>query len=227
MAGITTNLTTTARQELLSGGHCFNATITATGSASSGSTSYTSLSSLAGVAVGMAVTGTNVGAGTVVAAITSATAFTASVVSSGAISAGTLTFTGDVFKMALITGTPTGTYGLTSVNYTDITGNSDEASGAGYTATGFALTNVTAVGSSGVGYITFNNPSWTSATFTTSGCMLYNTSIRNGGTSGTNTAGGGRALAVFSFGGVQTVSSGTLTLLMPTAATTTALLRLS
>jgi hypothetical protein len=229
MAGITTSLTTSARQEFLSGGHCFNATITATGSAASGSSSYTSVSSLAGVAVGMTVTGTNVGAGSVVAAITSATAFTASAVTSGTISGGTLTFTGDVFKMALITGTPTGTYGLTTTNYADVTVNSDETTGTGYTAGGVTLTNVSAVGSSGVGYITFgSNPSWTSATFNASGSILFNSSIRNGGPSGSNnTTGSGRALAVFSFGAVQTVSSGSFTILLPTASTTTAILRLA
>ena len=227
MAGITTAMTTSARQELLSAGHCFNATVTATATASSGSTSFTSVSSLAGVAVGMAVSGTNVPAGTVVAAITSGSAFTASQATTGAISAGTLTFTGDTFKMALITGTPTGTYGVNTVNYQDVVGNSDEASGTGYTAGGVTLTNVSAIGASGVGYITFgSNPSWTSATFTASGAILYNASIRNGGASGASTSGAGRALAVFSFGGVQTASSSSFTILLPVSSSTTAILRL-
>jgi hypothetical protein len=117
---------------------------------------------------------------------------------------------------------------LATVNYTDVTGNSDESSGTGYTAGGFTLTNVTAIGASGVGYIGFGvNPSWTSATFTASGCMLYNTSVRNGGTSGTNTTGAGRALAVWSFGGVQTASSSSFTILLPTPGVSTGLLRLS
>lgn len=226
MAGITTAACTSVKSELLSAGHCFFATVAPTGSSSS-STSYTSVSSLAGVAVGMPFTGTSVGAGSVVAAITSSTAFTSSVASTGSISGGTLTFTGDVFKIALFKVGVAGTYGAATVNYTDMTGNSDETSGAGYSAGGVALTNVSPTTSGVVGYITFSpNPSWTSASFSTIGCMIYNTSVRNGGTSGTNTTGGGRSLAVFDFGGTQTVSSGTLTILMPSATSSTAIFRL-
>jgi len=224
---ITTAMTTSSKAEYMAAGHCINATITATGSSSS-STSYTSVSSLAGIAVGMSFTGTNVGANSVVAAITSASAFTSSVAASGAISGGTLTFVGDLLYVALIIPSPTGTYGAASVNYTDITGNSDEVTGTGYTATGQLLTNVSPVTSGTTGYVNFSpNPSWSGATFSTAGCMIYNSSIRNGGTSGTNLTGAGRALGVFSFGGTQTVTSGVLTLLMPSAAASTAILRLS
>lgn len=226
MAGTTTAMTTSSKAEYLQGAHCTNATVTPTGSSTS-STSYTSVSSMAGISVGMPFTGTNVGAGSVVAAITSASAFTSSVASTGTISGGTLTFTGDVYKMALLKTSVTGTYDATSTNYTNITGNSDEVSGTGYTATGTALTNVTATTSGTVGFINFSpNPSWTSSTFSTTACMIYNTSVRLGGTSGTNTTGGGRALGVWDFSGTVSVAAGTLTILMPTASSSLAIIRI-
>jgi hypothetical protein len=121
-----------------------------------------------------------------------------------------------------------GTYGVASVNYTDIVGNSDESSGTGYSAGGTSLTNVSPTTSGTTAYITFSpNPSWTSASFSAAGCMIYNSSARDGGTSGTNSTGGGRACSVHDFGGTQTVSSGTFTVLMPVAASSTAILRIA
>lgn len=227
MAGTTTSYCTSAKAEHYSVAHNFLAQTTATASSTS-STSYTSVSSLAGIAVGMSFSGTNVGAGSVVAAITSATAFTSSVASTGTITGGTLTFSGDAFKMALVKASPTGTYGAATVNYTDLTGNSDEVSGTGYTATGTALTNVSPVVSGTSAYVNFSpNPSWTSATFTTTGCLIYNTSVRLGGTSGTNTTGGGRCMSVYDFGGSQTVTSGTFSVLMPVASSSLAVIRMN
>src|SRR6185312_11839580 len=83
--------------------------------------------------------------------------------------------TGNTFKMALIKVGPAGTYGAASTNYSNITGNSDEVSGTGYSAGGTALTNVTPTTSGTTAYTTFSpNPSWTSATFSTTACMIYN-----------------------------------------------------
>ena len=225
---ITTAMCSTFKGEILAAGHCINATITATASSSS-STSYTSASSLAGIAVGMSFTGTNVGSGSVVAAITSATAFTSSVASTGSISGGTLTFTGDPLYVALIIPSPTGSYGAATTNYQDVVHNSDEVSGTGYTTAGLLLVNVSPVVSGTGGYVNFSpNPSWTGASFSTAGCIIYNSAIRNGGPSGSySTTGAGRACGVYSFGGTQTVTSGVLTLLMPTAALATAILAIS
>ncbi len=225
---ITTAFATSAKSELMSAGHCFQGAVTPTASAASASTSVTSVSSMSGVAVGMNVTGTGIAANTTVAAITGAAAMTLSLATTAIIAGAAVTLSGDVFKIALITAVPSGTYGAASVNYTDITGNSDEVSGTGYTATGVALTNVSPTTSGTTAYINFSpNPAWTTATFSTAGCMIYNSSVRVGGTSGTNTTGGGRNLGVFSFGGVQTVSAGTLTVLMPSASSSTAIYRIS
>lgn len=224
---ITTAYCTSAKSEHYAGAHCFQATVTPTGSSSS-SIHFTSVSSMAGVCVGMSVSGTNVAAGTVVSKIVSASAFDTNLAATGSISGGTLTIAGDTFNMALIIPSPAGTYGAASVNFTDITGNSDEVSGTGYTTGGMALTNVSPAISGTTAYINFSpNPSWTSATFSTSGCMIYNTSVRLGGTSGTNTTGAGRSIGVFDFGGTQTVTAGTLTVLFPSATSSTAVFRIA
>jgi hypothetical protein len=124
--------------------------------------------------------------------------------------------TGNAFKMALIKVSPTGTYGAASTNYSNITGNSDEVTGTGYSAGGTALTNVTPTTSGTTAYWTFSpNPSWTSATFSTTACMIYNTTNSN------------RAVSTHDFGGTQTVSAGTLTVVMPTADASNAILRIA
>ena len=228
MGSITTAFSTSAKSEFFSAAHCFQQTVSPTGTIASGSFSITSVSSMAGVCVGMSISGTGIPSNTVVAAITSASALVLSQAATANTSTLALTISGDVFNIALIIPSPTGTYGAASVNYTDITGNSDEVSGAGYTAGGIALTNVSPTTSGTTGYVTFNpNPSWSSASFSTAGCMIYNTSARLGGTSGTNTQGAGRCVGVFSFSGTQSVTSGTLTIVMPSATAASACLRLA
>jgi hypothetical protein len=128
--------------------------------------------------------------------------------------------TGNVFKVALGKVSPTGTYGAATVNYSDLTGNSDEvASGGGYTTGGFAWTaaqNITPTSSGTTAFTQWSvNPSWTSASFSTVGCIIYNSSASN------------KAVYVGSFGGTQTVTSGTLTLVLPTNDSTNALLRIA
>lgn len=128
------------------------------------------------------------------------------------------TTTGDVFKCALIKPACAGTYGAASTNYSDVTGNSDEASGDGYDAGGFAWTaaqNITPQTNSGKAYWQWDtNPSWAAASFSTIGCLIYNSSASN------------RAVYVGTFGGTQTVTAGTLTLVLPTNNSSSALLRL-
>jgi hypothetical protein len=126
--------------------------------------------------------------------------------------------TGHDFKVALLQATLTGTYGAATTNYSNVTGNSDETSGTGYTAGGYDITaanNTTPTSSGTTAYTTpAVNPSWTSASFSTSGAVMYNASASN------------KAVYVGSFGGTQTVTSGTFTILMPTNNSSNALLRL-
>lgn len=126
--------------------------------------------------------------------------------------------TGHDFKMALGKASPAGTYDSTTTNYTGLTGAVDETTGTGYTAGGFDFTpanNITPAILGTVAYWSWGvNPSWTGASFSTSGCLIYNA------TSGT------RAVYVGSFGGIQTVTAGTFTVLLPTNNSTNAILRI-
>jgi hypothetical protein len=127
--------------------------------------------------------------------------------------------TGDTFKIALgkATASITGTYDATTTSYTDLTGNSDElANGNGYTTGGEALTSITPVADSTTAVCDFDNATWTSATFTTSGAIIYN-----------ETASGDPACAVLDFGGDQQVSSGDFQIQFPAPAAATAIIRIA
>lgn len=222
------------KSEVMSAGHCFNTTVAISGTTHT-NTTLDGLASTAGISVGMAVSGTNIAANTFVSAITSATAVVLSIAATGS-ATNTMTFTGDVFNILLIKASPATTFSATQTNVgTPGSGSSsttnvgtDETSGTGYASGGVALTNV---GPSLPGNptttatISFSpNPSWTSATFSTTAAILYNTSTRMGAAA---TPLNGRSVAVYDFGGTQTVSSGTLTLVMPTNDGSNAILRLS
>lgn len=129
------------------------------------------------------------------------------------------TTSGHVVKVALIKPSEAGTYGAASTNYSNITGNSDEASGTGYSAGGFAFTagqNVTPTSTGTTAFTDWStDPSWTSSSFSTVGCMFYNSSASN------------RAISVHTFSGTQTVTSGTLTLVLPTADSSNAIIRIA
>ncbi len=236
----TTAFCYSAKAELPSAAHCFLATVTAT-SVCTSTTAMTSVASsagggLGGIAVGMIVTGTNSGANTVVARLTGAATLTHSVASTGALTAPT--FTGDSFLMALI---KSGAYLGTQTNYgsgagtpsvTNL-GTDEVANGSGYTTGGFALTNITpAVGTTAGIWSFTTNPSWTSASFTATGAMIYSGSARLGLLStGVAAAIGGsalnRSISIHDFGGSQTVTSGTFTVLLPTNAQGTSILQIS
>lgn len=126
--------------------------------------------------------------------------------------------TGDTFKIALgkATASITGTYDAATTNYSDLTGNSDELpNGSGYTTGGNTLTSVTPVADGTTAVCDFADTTWSSATFTTSGAIIYNSSASDA------------ACAVLSFGGDQQVSSGDFTIQFPAAAAATAIIRIA
>lgn len=219
MAGITTAMATQFKGDILKGLHCFRAVVSKTSDTHT-SVTVDNMGNINGIAVGMAVTGSGVAANTVVARILSSVSVELSKATTTTVAGTSITFTGDAFKIALIKHTPTGTYGAASINYSDITGNSDEVVGAGYSAGGFALTNVDPTTSGTTALTSFTtNPSWTSATIDTDGAMIYNTSQRG------ETA--NRACSLHDFGGEQKVTVGTLTLVLPTADASNAILRIA
>ena len=121
---------------------------------------------------------------------------------------------GDAFKIALYDNSAT--LGTTTTVYSA----SDEVSGSGYSAGGNTLTN-TGVGiSTTTSFTDFSDTSWTSASFTARGCLIYNSSSVTGLT--TNAA-----VCAVDFGGDKTVSSGTFTIQFPTNDSSSAILRLS
>lgn len=231
----TTAVCNSFKVELLQGAHCFNATQTGVSvSNTSGAFTFTSIASTAGLAVGMAVSGTSVPASSVVASVDSATALTISKASTGAVSSAT--FTGDAFKLALVKVSPVrtfdgtqsniGTPGSSAASATNL-GTDEVAASGGYSSGGIALVNSTPSlpGSpSTTATTTFSTVSWTSATISTTAAIVYNNSTRLGaGAAPLN----GRCVEVLDLGGTQTVTSGTLTLTFPTNDGTNAVLRIA
>jgi len=121
---------------------------------------------------------------------------------------------GDAFKIALYD--DTASMGTTTTVYS----TSDEVSGTGYSAGGNALTNTGTAKSTVTAYTDFSDTSWTSASFTARGCLIYNTDVLSGFT--TN-----RSVCTIDFGGNKTVSSGTFTIQFPTNNSSSAIIRIT
>lgn len=236
----TTAVCTSFKQEALQATHNFAAPISYSASGVSGAFALTGLSSTANIEVGMAASGTNVAAGAVVASIDSASQVTLSKAHSGTITAQSITFTGDVFKLALVKATPVrtfdgtqsniGTPGTAAASATNL--GTDEVSGTAYTSGGMTLTNVTPTVSGATAFTDFSpDPSLTSATVSVSAGIIHSQSVRQGHANGitANASGSaiGRTVSVHDFGGTQTVTAGTITFVFPTADATNAILRVA
>jgi len=118
-------------------------------------------------------------------------------------------------KLALIKATPTGTYGAATTNYSDVTGNSDEATGTGYTAGGQVLDSVTISTDGTTAIIDIADEVFISATISADGCIIYNTSASNA------------AIAVIDFGGTKTSTNGDFTIQFPAADASNAIIRIA
>jgi len=124
--------------------------------------------------------------------------------------------TGDTFKIALLkaTASGSGTFGAATTNYSNL--STDElGNGNGYTTGGNTLSSVTPVADGTTAICDFADTTWSAATFTTSGALIYNDTDS------------GAACAVLSFGGDQQVSSGDFQIQFPTAAAATAIIRIA
>ncbi len=93
------------------------------------------------------------------------------------------------------------------------------ASGSAYSAGGKALTSPTVTGgaSASTAFVDFADVSWTSASFTANGALIY----RQDGSAPTNDA-----VVVLAFGGDFTASNGTFTIQFPTAGGGSEIIRL-
>jgi len=119
--------------------------------------------------------------------------------------------TGNTFKLARYDNTPSFTAATTA--YTA----SGEVSASGtYSAGGGTLTNVTPTSSGTTAFTDFADLSFTSATITAFGALIYN-----------DTAAGDPAVCILDFGGSKTSTNGTFTIIFPTADSTSAIIRIS
>ena len=121
--------------------------------------------------------------------------------------------TGNTFNLALYTSSATLNKSTTAYSATNEITNT---SGTAYTAKGNALTSVTPVLSSDTAVCDFADTSWTSASFTANGCLIFN-----------DTATGDPSCCAIAFGGDKTVSSGFFTIQFPTADSSDAIIRIA
>ena len=121
----------------------------------------------------------------------------------------------DSLKLALIKASPSGTYGAATTNYSDVTGNSDEASGTNYTAGGQALGSATIAVSGTTATVDFADEVFSNVTVSADGCIIYNTANSNS------------AICVIDFGGTVSATAGDLTIEFPTADASNAIIRIA
>lgn len=120
---------------------------------------------------------------------------------------------GDTFYMALYTSSAT--LDATTTAYTA----TNETSGTGYVAGGQALTNVNP-GTSGTTAITdFADETWSAATITARGAMIYNTTPAHTYTN--------PAVAILDFGGDKTSTAGDFTVIFPVSDASNAIIRIA
>jgi hypothetical protein len=121
----------------------------------------------------------------------------------------------DTFKIALYTAAAS--IGPTTTVYT----TSNEVVGTGYVAGGNTLVISTSPTSGDnaqsvpTAFVSFTNSSWTSATFTARGALIYNSTEGN------------KSVAVLDFGADKTVTNDTFQVIFPTASATSAIVRIS
>jgi len=125
----------------------------------------------------------------------------------------TTTGTGNTFKIALFTSSATMSASTTAYATTN------EVSGTGYTAGGNTLTNVDPTTSGTTALTDFADTTWSSASITARGALIYNSST----TAGT----ANRAVAILDFGADKTSTSGDFTIQFPAADASNAIIRIA
>ena len=116
-------------------------------------------------------------------------------------------FTTGNYKMALYTSSAN--LGQDTLAYT----TDNEVVGTGYVAGGRALTNIVPASANNISYISFDPVTWTSASFTCAGALIYNADTD-------------AAVCVLSFGSDKTATN-TFTVTFPAATSSTAVIRLN
>jgi hypothetical protein len=116
---------------------------------------------------------------------------------------------GDTFKIALYTSSAS--LGAATTAYS----TTNEISGTGYTAGGNTLTRVDPSSSGTTGFTDFANTTWSSATITARGALIYNDTDSD------------KAVAVLDFGADKTSTAGDFTIQFPVADATNAIIRIA
>ena len=120
---------------------------------------------------------------------------------------------GNTFNLALYTSSATINKSTTAFSATNEIANT---AGSSYSTKGNALTSETPDLSSDTAVCDFANISWTSASFTANGCLIFN-----------DTASGDPSCCSIAFGGDKTVTSGTFTIEFPAASASTAIIQIA
>jgi hypothetical protein len=126
------------------------------------------------------------------------------------------TSTGDTFKLAMYDNSASFTAATTAYTATNEVANSGT-----YSAGGGTLTNVTPTTSGTTAFTDFADLSFTSATITAYGALIYNTTPTSG-LGLTNPT-----VCVLDFGGAKTSTAGTFTIVFPTNDATSAIIRIA
>lgn len=124
--------------------------------------------------------------------------------------------TGDTFYIALYTSSATLDASTTAYSVTN------ETSGTGYTAGGQALTNVNPTTSGTTAFTDFADETFSTATITARGALIYNSTPNTASVSVTNPA-----VVVLDFGGDKTSTAGDFTIVFPTADASNAIIRIA
>jgi hypothetical protein len=120
--------------------------------------------------------------------------------------------TSDTIKLALYTSSASLGAGTTAYSSSNEISN---ASGSAYSAGGVTLGSAAVATDGTTVTIDFADPTWTSASFTANGALIYNSSNSN------------KAICVLAFGGDFTVTNGTFQITFPAADASNALIRLA
>jgi len=116
---------------------------------------------------------------------------------------------GNSFKLALYTSSATLGAATTAYSATN------EASGTNYSAGGAVLTNINPTSSGTTGFTDFADLTFSNATVTARGCLIYNDTNSDS------------AVASIDFGGDKTSTAGDFTIVFPAAAADTAIIRIA
>lgn len=116
----------------------------------------------------------------------------------------------DTLKIALYTSSASLDASTTAYSSTN------EVTGTGYTAGGETITGAVIATSGTTAYLDLGDVTWSSATITANGALIYNAS-----------SGGNEAICVLAFGGDKTSTNGDFTVQFPTADASNAIIRIA